>query len=69
MVKGYAFSNILFGSMKNFKQKSTYMYVYQYMLKIDISNVLPLYVIKINNSKTNYYIKQGLQNSTWNCNI
>lgn len=41
MVKGYAFSNILFGSMKNYKQVSTYMYLYQYMLKIDISKVLP----------------------------
>lgn len=51
MVKGYAFSNILFGLMKNYKQKSTYMYLYQYMLKIDISKVLPLYVIKVNNPK------------------
>lgn len=48
MVKGYAFSNILFGSMKDYKQKFTYMYLYQYMLKIDISKVLPLYVIKVN---------------------
>lgn len=48
MVKGYAFSNILFGSMKNYKQKFTYMYLYKYMLKIDISKVLPLYVIKVN---------------------
>lgn len=51
MVKGYAFSNILFGSMKDYKQKFTYMYLYQYMLKIDISKVLPLYVIKVNNPK------------------
>lgn len=48
MVKGYAFSNILFGSMKDYKQKFTYMYLYQYMLKIDISKILPLYVIKVN---------------------
>lgn len=48
MVKGYAFSNISFGSMKDYKQKFTYMYLYQYMLKIDISKVLPLYVIKVN---------------------
>lgn len=37
--------------MKNYKQKLTYMYLYQYMLKIDISKVLPLYVIKVNNPK------------------
>lgn len=50
-VKGYAFSNILFGSMKDYKQKFTYMYLYQYMLNIDISKVLPLYVMKVNNPK------------------
>lgn len=69
MVKGYAFSNILFGSMKDYKQKFTYMYLYQYMLKIDISKVFTLICYKSEYSKTNYYIKQGLQHSTWNCNI
>lgn len=37
--------------MKNYKQKFTFMYLYQYTLKIDISKVLPLYVIKVNNPK------------------
>lgn len=70
-VKGYAFSNILFGSMKNYKQKSTYMYLYQYMLKIDISKVLPLYVIKVNNPKqiiiSNKDFKILRGTATFNC--